>query len=169
MRGRKRHAGRWGDVLGNIIAVLDRLASLGGVLDGVAQLPSQGFDESQVPKTVEPLARGLRSEDCSARPEGGSGRFETTGPQFHDSAARQCLHSKFRMPGVHFVGQPFEQGFRSPGRGGGFLKIPGTTGQRQPDQRRGEPGRDFVIGRKIRKDRLGCGERGEACLPYRIR
>jgi hypothetical protein len=91
-----------------------------------------------------------------------------TGPQFHDSAARQHLHSNFRMPGVYFLGQSFDQGFCSPGGCGGGLKIPGTTGKRQPDQRRGEPGRDVVVGKTTFEDALGRGQRGEAGLPDRV-
>ena len=111
---------------------------------------------------------GARGSD-DARLEGGDRLIETARPQFGGSAAREHLRPDPGMPCQQAFRELLQQGRRAGGRGGRGIEIPGATRQRQPDQRRAEPGRDFAVRRKGAEDALRRGERGTRTARLRRR
>ncbi len=107
---------------------------------------------------ISTLACSFRAGGLNARLEGGRRRVEMARPEFQRSTARQHLHANLLMPGVHFLRQLPKQGLRLPGRGSGCLEISRAAAKCQPDQRRSQPGRDFVVGGKALEDTLRSGE-----------
>ena len=166
----QRDAHGRGDVLGHAVAdAPHHLDDLVGMPGGAGQLALQGLRQGEIPQAVGALISRFRYTGGQAFGEVSHRRIEAAGPEFYRSTARQQLHGEFGMPGVHLLGQLSGQDFRSPGCGRGGLEISGPAGQRQPDQRGGQPGRDLVASGKPLQDAFRGGQRGgTACLAHRI-
>ena len=128
-----------------------------GQLGGAAQAATQGLQQGQVTKAIGSLPGVLRGRRGAAQRD--RRLIEITGPQFQRPAARLhlCLH--IRMQGQLIGRNLADQGGSVRRRDLAGLKFPLALRQAEPDDRPGEPGRNFLIGRNLVQHLIGDRER----------
>ena len=152
-------------MLGKVVAAAAHcLGCLTGPFNGLAQPAAQDLDQREIPEAGGPLMRGFPGAGGLAFGEASGRRVQAPRPQFHYSAGRQYLDPDLRVLAEYLPGQLTHEGLCVPGRGRGRLELAGAAGQRQPDQRRGQPGGDLVVGGQALQDALGDAKRSRARL-----
>ena len=155
VHGRERDAHGRGDVLGEPVA-----AALGGraasPASSTARLsrpagppPARDARGSRPARTPCPGSAAAARPPRTWRPPRRGDRPAAPGP-----AGRQHLRANPGMAGQQARRQLPEQGLRTSGRSRRGIEIPGAAGHGQPDQRRGQPGRDVVVGGKTPQQAL---------------